>query len=378
MDAPALTLRRARGSILVVVLVMILFASIALVAFIERASDDLLVEVRASDAAALRLEAYSALETTLAVLEDFRAVGGALRSPAEGWGDPLEWSGYEPGEGREVTVTFEDESGKLPLPRADFPMLVELFKTWNLAQADAERLTDALLGWAQKDYVAMTASAPRPDDYERAPLPFGPPGRSLRSFDELVSIDVVREMLFEDDGRPNELWHQFVSTVSLYDFRQPNVNSARPGVLAALARYDESQQETLSHYLNGTGPYEFQGPRYFQRANEVATVLGAQSLPQGFGAEIQALRIEVTVREALSTYRLGVVVAPPGGARPVKAVKKEGEEAEEATTAAPTTPATGPRAGADEPLPINYPFTLLEIRENDAPVALPAAAEDTP
>jgi general secretion pathway protein K len=164
----------------------------------------------------------------------------------------------------------------------------------------------------------------------------------------------------------------------LYDFRQPNVNSARPGVLAALARYDESQQETLSHYLNGTGPYEFQGPRYFQRANEVATVLGAQSLPQGFGAEIQALRIEVTVREVLSVYRLGVVVAPPGGARPVKAVKKEGEEVEETTTAAPAAPATGARAGANEPPPINYPFTLLEIRENDAPVALPAAAEDTP
>lgn len=378
MDAPSLRSLRRRGSILVVVLVMILFASIALVAFIERASDDLLVEVRAADAAALRLEAYSALETTLAVLEDFRAVGGALRSPAEGWGDPLEWSAYAPAEGREVTVSFEDESGKLPLPRADFPVLVELFKTWNVAQADAERLTDALLGWTQKDYVAMTAGAPRPDDYERAPLPFGPPGRSLRTWSELASIDVVRETMFGEDGQPNELWQRFVSTVSLYDFRQPNVNSARPGVLAALARYDETQQKTLSDYLNGTGPYEFQGPRFFQRANEVATVLGAQGLPQGFGAEIQALRIHVTVRDGLSTYRLSAVVAPPGGARPVKAVKKEGEgTADEApgTADAATPPAPGARPGVNPPPPINYPFTLLEIRENDAPT--PAAAADT-
>lgn len=377
MDAPSPFHRARRGSILVLVLVMILFASVALVAFIDRASDDLLVDIRASDAAALRLEAYSALETTLAVLEDFRAVGGALRSPAEGWAEPLEWSGYVPGEGRAVTVTFEDESGKLPLPRADFPMLVELFKGWNLPQADAERLTDALLGWAQKDYVAMTASAPRADDYERAPLPFGAPGRSLRTFSELASIDVVKEMFFGEDGRPNELWHQFVATVSLYDYRQPNVNSARPGVLAALARYDETQQKTLSDYLNGTGRYEFQGPRYFQRANEVATVLGAQSLPQGMGAEIRALRIVVTVREGLSTFRLAAVVAPPGGARPVKAVKTEEEE-----TRQTSNPATRPTAGggataaANQPPPINYPFTLLEIRENDAPATL-LAAEDS-
>ncbi len=368
----------SRGSILVIVLVMILFASIALVAFIERASDDLLVEIRASDAAALRLEAYSALETTLAVLEDFRAVGGALRSPAEGWGDPLDWSGYVPAEGRSVTVTFEDESGKLPLPRADFPMLVELFKSWDVPQADAERLTDALLGWAQKDYVAMTASAPRPDDYERTPLPFNPPGRSLRSFGELASIDVVRDLFFEDDGRPNTLWHQFVETVSLFDFRQPNVNSARPGVLTALARYDETQQETLSDYLAGAGQFEFQGPRYFQRANEVATVLGAQGVPQGFGAEIQALRIGVIVREALSVFRLTVVVAPAGGARTVKAVKTEKEQAEQpAPAAAPAPGGSATDPNTSPPPPINYPFTLLEIRENDAPAATLVADEES-
>ncbi len=366
-----------RGSILVIVLVMIVFASVALVAFIERASNDLLVEVRAADAAALRLEAYSALETTLAVLEDFRAVGGALRSPAEGWGNPLEWSGYVPAEGREVTVAFEDESGKLPLPRADFPMLVELFKAWELSEGDAERLADALLGWAQKDYVAVSAGAPRAADYERTPLPFVPPGRTLRTFSELASIDVVRELMFEEDGRPNDLWRQFTTTVSLFDYRQPNVNSARPAVLGALARYTDDQQQVLSDYLNGTGTYAFQGPRYFQRANEVATVLGAQSLPQGFGAEIQALRIILTVREGLSSFRLSTVVAPPGGARAVQAVKTEAEQTQAASNTPAPTPATGTTTAAQPPAPINYPFTLLEIRENDTPVMKPAAAGET-
>lgn len=365
-----------RASILVIVLVMIVFASVALVAFIERASNDLLVEVRAADAAALRLEAYSALETTLAVLEDFRAVGGALRSPAEGWGNPLEWSDYVPVEGRKVSVAFEDESGKLPLPRADFQVLVELFKAWDLSEGDSERLADALLGWAQKDYVAVSAGAPRADDYERTPLPFVPPGRSMRTFSELAAIDVVRELMFGEHGRPNALWHQFTSTVSLFDYRQPNINSARPAVLGALAQYSEDQQRILSDYLNGTGSYAFQGPRYFQRANEVGTVLGAQSLPQGFGAEIQALRIIVTVHEGLSSFRLSTVVAPPGGARAVQAVKTEAEQTQIASaTPAPTSAPVA--ANAATPAPINYPFTLLEIRENDAIAMNPAAAEET-
>lgn len=364
-----------RASILVIVLVMIVFASVALVAFIERASNDLLVEVRAADAAALRLEAYSALETTLAVLEDFRAVGGALRSPAEGWGNPLEWSDYVPTEGRKVSVAFEDESGKLPLPQVDFQVLVELFKAWDLSEGDSERLADALLGWAQKDYVAVSAGAPRVDDYERTPLPFVPPGRSMRTFSELAAIDVVRELMFGEHGRPNALWHQFTSTVSLFDYRQPNVNSARPAVLGALAQYSEDQQRILSDYLNGTGSYAFQGPRYFQRANEVGTVLGAQSLPQGFGAEIQALRIIVTVHEGLSSFRLNTVVAPPGGARAVQAVKTEAEQTQMAS--AMPAPASPVAANAATPAPINYPFTLLEIRENDAIAMNPAAAEET-
>ena len=61
---------------MVVVLVTLLFASVALTLFIEKASDDLLVESRVAAARRLRFEAYSALETPLAVLQDFQLVNG--------------------------------------------------------------------------------------------------------------------------------------------------------------------------------------------------------------------------------------------------------------------------------------------------------------
>lgn len=356
---------RCRGSVLLIVLVTLAFATLALLTFMDRASNDLLVEVREADASHLREEAYSALETTLAVLEDFRAVNGALRSPAQGWSDPLGWVGYQPAEGREVTVTLEDESGKLPLGAVDFTTLVALFTEWGMLEFDAEALADALLGWMRKDYTPVTAGAPRIDAYERTPLPFAPPGRPLRSFRELAAIDGVKEAFFDEYGNPNELWTLFTQTVSLFNYRQPNINSAPPAVLGAVSRFDEFQRGQLSEFLNGTGAYAFQGPGYFQRANEVTNVLGAQSQPQGMGAEIQALRILVTVREGLASFNLNVVVAPPNGARLVAPVRTEGEQTA-STSPAPVAPRRPAAGTAAEPQPINYPYTLLELRENDA------------
>jgi hypothetical protein len=131
--------RPQRASVLVIVIVLLMFTTFALIAFMERASNDLLVDQRAAISRRLRAEAYSALEVTLAVLNDFREVNNGLRSPAEGWGDPLTFAGYTPNEDRTVEVTFEDESGKISLPHATDVVLKNLFKTWGLADADGAR-----------------------------------------------------------------------------------------------------------------------------------------------------------------------------------------------------------------------------------------------
>ena len=119
---------RLRSSVIVLVLVTLVFTAAALTAFIEKASNDLLVEIREADAQRLRHEAFSAMEVTLAVLEDFRQADNGLHSTAEGWGDPLGWAGWSPSEGRTVEVTFEDESGKIPLAHADLTTLTNLFE----------------------------------------------------------------------------------------------------------------------------------------------------------------------------------------------------------------------------------------------------------
>lgn len=367
-----------RGSILIIVLITLLAASLALTLFIEKASDDLLVEARDIDARRLRAEAYSSLEVTLCVLNEFRQVNGGLRSPAEGWGDPLVFAAYEPGQDRTVQVEFVDESGKLSLPRQTPAALVDLFKSWELSQADSEKLADALLDWCKADHVSSSGYS---NTYEEDVIPFGSPARSLRSWSELASIDLLRDLLFDEEGRPNDRWRQFTDTFSLFDFSATNVNAARPGVLTALG-LDTLQQSQLGDYLAGRNSFATAGPGYFRSAADAAKLVSAAGNLSALGAEIRALRIIITVREGRSFFRLNTVVTPKGsaGAKAITAKAKPSNRAGATTGASETattgtananaaanssTRASGSGGGGGTGSTLNYPFTVLEIREND-------------
>ena len=349
----------SRASVLVIVLITLMFTTIALLNFLEKASDDLLVEARDVAGRRLRQEAYSALEVTLGVLEDFRLVNGGLRSPAEGWSNPLEFAGWEPREGREVEIAFEDESGKLSLPHAELTTLVSLFQGWGMPQSDAERLADALLGWIKKEHVSSTARLP---DYDQGSLPYGPPLRSMRSYSELAAIDYAREIFYDENGQTNELWDRFVGAISLFDFKETNLNGLSGNLLNDLGLIDAGQQRQFQDFRKGTGAHAREGPGYFEDAADATRVMGAQAL-SGYGTQISALRIIVTVREGKTNFRLAVVVAPSGGAKAVQEVSvSTGENPAEQP---PEKQAKAEnQENSDGAKKLNYPFTLLEIREN--------------
>ena len=220
-----------RGSILVIVLVTLLFAATALVAFLDRAGTDLLVEARASVADRLRADAYSSLEVTLAVLEDFRQADNGLHSPSEGWADPLGWAAWTPADGNSVEVSFQDESAKIPLIHADASMLANMFQAWNMQQSDAQHLADVLMAWMQQNYIPSSGLAP---DYEQSATPYDPPLRPLRSFGELAAIDYARDVFYDENGRLNDKWWRFYNDFSIFDFPHPNINGANSDILAGL------------------------------------------------------------------------------------------------------------------------------------------------
>lgn len=361
----------SRGSVILIVLVTIMFAAVALTLFIEKASNDLLVDAREADAVRLRVEAYSALETTLGVLEDFRVVAQGLHSPAEGWGNPLEFAHYEPAAGRTVDVQFVDESAKISLPKAEPSTFVELFKAWGIRGTDAQKLTDSLMVWMKKDAQPGSSGAPRVEDYNRGQTPSVPPGRSLHSFNELASIEYAREIFYDERGEPTELWHQFVGAFSLYSYDKANINGGNPAALAALGVTDPAELRRLKEFVNGTGPYQRKGPSFFKTAQEVGTIFGSNSPAANLGVEIAALRVIVTVHDGRSSFQLSTVIAPQGGAKPPpKTSEAEGDSAAPGAKAegepkAEAAPKSRTSTGDDDAKSLNYPFTILEIREND-------------
>jgi general secretion pathway protein K len=395
-SSPGPWYRSRTGSVILLVLMTLLLTSFALTKYLEKMSVDLLADARDARADRLRVHAYSALETTLAVLQEFRATNGALHSPTEGWGNPLDFAGYTPPEGLTVEATIEDESGKISLPHADFPTLRNLFQLLGQKQADAERLADALLVWIQKGYEPADSLTARATDYERAVIPHDPPGRSLHSFSELASIQFVRDTLYDEAGHPNDLWRAFADSVSLFDFSQPNINTAKMTTLAALGNYDEATVKMISDYLGGLGSYSRQGPAYFKSAQDMTGLVG-QAASTALGAQVRCLRVTVTVSEGSASYRVGAVVTSSGGAQlppsdpPTTSDTSTGSAAANDTTSAQnTSTSAGSSAVASTSTDsststssqtgpaLNYPFTLLEIRENDEIVDTAVSTQPSP
>jgi hypothetical protein len=185
-----------------------------------------------------------------------------------------------------------------------------------------------------------------------------------------------------------------VDSVSLFDFSQPNVNSARMTTLAAFGNYDEASMKFIADYLAGLGSNPRQGPAYFQNAQDVAGLVG-QAASSRLGTQVRCLRVYVTVSEGRTSFRVSAVVTSPGGAQlpppdtVTTAQDSTGSTAANDPTAAQntsnsaggsaaaagttTTSATGQTQAA-----LNYPFTLLEIRENNESVDAAVPSQSAP
>ncbi|MEJ1973525.1 MAG: type II secretory protein PulK [Lacunisphaera sp.] len=368
---PPLSLAPRRGSVLVVVLVTLLFAALLLTQLIETSGPDLIIAMRLADRDRLRADAYGALETTLAALEDFRVVDGGLYAPTQGWSDPLGYAGYAPRAGVTVDVAFEDESAKLSLPRLNLDTLNTLLVQLGLSVPDAARVADALFVWTHNGHIAAE-SATSAEVYEQADPPAEPPYRSLRSFDELAGIAVARDFFYEANGQPKPLLDAFKQAVSLYRFDASNLNSA-PDIVLLASGWDISQSGALQKYL-ATPVSATRTRPYLRSLREVRSQVGNVST-RNLGAQVQVLRINVTARQGAAQLQVSALVT---WANQASLPASLAVSPENATAATATQPAASSNGQAQPPaVPVNtanslrYPFTVLEILESTPSVTPP-------
>ncbi len=341
-----------RGSVVIFVLGIILLAAFLITRLMDRAAVELAAEAKASKRADLRQEAFSALEATLAVLADRAAVGEGLHDVSEGWDRPLELMEYVPTEGMTAEVAVVDETGKLSLPRADEEKLTAYLEAVGCPATSTERVVDALLTWTQPDHISLEGDT---GEYTTAPLPYVAPQRPLRSFEELRAIPAVREVFFDEQGRWSEVGQRFRAGASLYSFNSTNVNSAAGDALLAhgldrsrVAAIEASRREKAL------------GSTFYRSAAELAGAWGRDATPPGLGTEAQCLHVVVRVRFGGREQRLDAWVGRPGGVAPGRAARSEARQSgEQQTAAAPASVRNNPRKRVD------YPFQILELREND-------------
>lgn len=342
-----------RGSVIVVILALITLAAFLISGFVERSMTEMLVESRARISDRLRADAHTALEATLAVLADYHAVDNGLRSPTQGWAEPLAELDLPARPGTTVEVQFEDETGRLSLPRLAAPTLEQLGLQIGLKDTEARVFAEALLIWTKPSGTSSRFETD-PRNYEYRDPPHRPPARPLESFNELAAIAGVREVLYTAEGKPNELHARFTQSVSLYDFPAINLNTATSDALA-LAGLDSSQSARLRDLNSGAGTRPPGTPPYFRSVAEARTLAGVTADLAGFDTVVHCLRVTVTVREGPTAFHL-IAVVRPGTARPETDTRATRAPAATPTARNPATTSTAAQS-------LNYPFTLLDLEE---------------
>lgn len=246
-----------RGIAVLAVLGFLVVGSWLVVVFLQQVELEVRRNPSSQTVEDLRSSAYQALELTIAVLDEVRGLDGGLYSPAQGWGDPLQYAqvrqygehtgrreetrstapeilknqlpeesveiAYAPGV--RLTVSVVDRNGKIPFEGTSETRWVEIGKVVGFSQSEATLLRDSLLDWMDADESTRPFGA-EADQYRSRRMAYTPPNRPVQSLDELRYILNVRDLLFDSAGRPLEQWKPFRDLVGIRPSGEVNWNTA--------------------------------------------------------------------------------------------------------------------------------------------------------
>lgn len=296
--------KEKRGSIILLVLVLILVVSFAMTMFIEKAHVEIKGEGYYVKRSELRKDAWSMMEVAVAVLADVKAIDTALYSPSQGWGEPLEYAGVVPREGLEVAIEFVDESGKVNINTLERDSLILLFDELGFDLDISSRLSDVLQDWIDEDDLARIDGA-ESKEYSTLELDAHPANRPLQSLEELRYLFVFKDLFFDEDGQPLPVFDQLEQAVTTFEVSRLNVNAASSLALRAIADLDEFDKRAIDDFLKGIdGQLGTADDNYFATAEDVSSVL--VDIPDGspLGFAISVLTMKVTVSDGSYSYTL--------------------------------------------------------------------------
>ena len=332
--------RRQRGSVLIAVLAIVLLLSFIITRFMEEALEDLEYRSIFNEPADVRSYAYSMLEVALATVHEVALIDdGKLYAPEQGWSDPLSYAAIEAPHGWELSIRIADEGGKLPINTMSEELLnLMLEESFDFDFGAARELSGALLDWIDADDNRRLNGA-ESEDYLRRDPPYRAANGPLQSLEELRLLEIWEEEFFDENGRPNELFFQMSSMVTVLRAGAVNLNCAPQEVLELLALHDGYDEK-----------YIFDG-----RDEPYLTELPASASAGASSVEIRLLRITVSLLRGNVPFTISALVEPDfGGAAPASGN----------TPGRSSDRDDAPRAGArEEQDAMAYPFKILQLSE---------------
>lgn len=223
------------GAILVATLGLIILMTFLVMEFLSLSTAEVKNLSLQADQDELRTYAYSSLEITLGVLAEIQELDTALRTPSQGWGNPLTYAeGLTFPEDIKASVVVEDETGKVPLNiNANPKLLNAFFEKLGFDSSQANTLTDSLLDWIDPDDNARLNGA-ESSFYDRKNPPYKPTGQPVTNFNELLYIQGFEKYFYDEDGKLDERFELLKANATLDGVGPINVNTAPPLVLEVL------------------------------------------------------------------------------------------------------------------------------------------------
>ncbi|WOO40036.1 type II secretion system protein GspK [Rubellicoccus peritrichatus] len=302
---------RSRGAILMAVLGFVFLMAVFVTQFLEIATRQMrarAVELGRSD---LRTTGYSAMEVTLAVLNEFKEIDEGINSPAQGWGDPIGYADLQWPAGVDIKVSIEDETGKLPLnppPEADLKLLLDQL---GIDLTDADIMVDSLMDWTDEDDLHRINGA-EDSYYERQDPPLKPANGPLTSFETLRYIRGFDEFFFDEDGVPKPEFYSFTDAVSLHNTHKININTARPDVMGMLGESSGFDERSFGDELAGQDRIPGNDDDNIIRSEDDLRAAGYTGDSGGVGYEVAVAKINVDVSSGDKRFRLSALVELQG------------------------------------------------------------------
>ncbi|MCD8481940.1 MAG: general secretion pathway protein GspK [Verrucomicrobia bacterium] len=342
-----------QGSIIIAVLGFIVLLTFIVVAFMEEATDRIRYYGLFFHRDDLRTEAYSALEASLAVINEFREIDRALWGPAQGWADPLTYAGFVPAPGNSVRVNIRDESGKIPLENIDLTLLRYVFEELGFERFEQEVLADHLLDWIDEDDLPRISGMDG-DAYRRLDPPYNPANRMLKSWQELQLIPPFREYFWDEQGMARPIFRDLQSMLTWHHTGPVNINGANTRVLNVLQRAGILDATYLQQHIAGADGIPGTEDDRLVRGDIGQFLLTSEQ--RGLvGTEITLLRIEIEVQRGVGNFLLTALVTWTGAN-----VGGRGNQNQ------PAASRSGPaRTATPSGTQLGYPFEIRALTENN-------------